>query len=51
MNKEIFIKKLEHLKKSEEALKNAVEEYTLGFGHGYNKAIDEIIELLKNEEI
>lgn len=50
MNKEILIKKIELLKKSEEALKNAVEEYIIGFGHGNNQAIDKVIELLKNDE-
>ena len=50
MNNEDLIKKLEILKKSEESLKNATEEYTLGFGHGYNHAIDKIISLLKDDK-
>ena len=54
MNKEEFIKLLEGLKKSEQELKNArdlvKDIYINGFGNGYNKAIDEAIEIIKKGE-
>ena len=51
MNNEDLIKKLRRLRKPEKSIMNVVDNYVYGFGIGYNKAIEDIINLLENEKI
>ena len=53
MNKQELIKKLISLKKSEIAIDNAKKNnvYDCAFGIGYNKAIDDMINFLKERGI